>query len=135
MRTQDFASYVRRVYSDRDFAFTTNSMTNTFDPTVGVQRLYWSKNFKPGVPFSNGSHYRNDEVDRLLEAAAIENDPALRKQFLAKFQTIVAHDLPDLNLISDDNFSILNKSVVDAVVDASGISGSFSSLYLTGRDK
>ena len=135
VRTQDFASYVRRVYSDRDFAFTTNSMTNTFDPTVGVQRLYWSKNFKPGVPFSNGSHYRNDEVDRLLEAAAIENDPALRKQFLAKFQAIVAHDLPDLNLISDDNFSILNKSVVDAVVDASGISGSFSSLYLTGRDK
>jgi peptide/nickel transport system substrate-binding protein len=135
VRTQDFASYVRRVYTDRDFAFTTNSMTNTFDPTVGVQRLYWSKNFKPGVPFSNGSHYRNDEVDRLLEAAAVENDPAARKQLLATFEAIVARELPDLNLLSDDNFSILNKRVADAVVDASGISGSFSSLYLTARER
>ncbi|MCK1465244.1 ABC transporter substrate-binding protein [Bradyrhizobium sp. 2] len=135
VRSQDFPSYVRRVYTDRDFAFTTNSMTNTFDPTVGVQRLYWSKNFKPGVPFSNGSHYRNDEVDRLLEAAAVENDTAPRKELLAKFEAIVVRELPDLNLISDDNFSILNKRVVDAVVDASGISGNFSSVYLVGHTK
>lgn len=103
VRTQDFPSYVKRVYTDRDFAFTTNSMTNTFDPTVGVQRLYWSKNFKPGVPFSNGAHYESAEADRLLEAAAVEIDPVKRKQLWTDLQKLVIADLPDLNLISDDN--------------------------------
>lgn len=76
IRSQDFATYIKRVYTDRDFDFTNNSMGNTFDPTVGVQRLYWSRNFKRGVPFSNGSGYRNPEVDALLEAATVETDPA-----------------------------------------------------------
>jgi len=131
VRTQDFPSYVKRVYTDRDFAFTTNSMTNTFDPTVGVQRLYWSKNFKPGVPFSNGAHYVSEAADRLLEAAAIENDPVKRKELWTELQKLVIADLPDLNLISDDSFSLQNKRVVDAVVDAGGIAGNLSSAYLT----
>ncbi len=63
LRAQDFPTYIRRVYTDRDFDFTYNMMSNLFDPTVGVQRLYWSKNFKKGVPFSNGSGYSNPEVD------------------------------------------------------------------------
>jgi peptide/nickel transport system substrate-binding protein len=71
----------------------------------------------------------------LLESAAVENDAVTRKQLLAKFEAIFARELPDLNLISDDNFSILNRRVVDAVVDASGISGSFSNLYLTSGGK
>ncbi|CDP51593.1 Oligopeptide ABC transporter, periplasmic oligopep tide-binding protein OppA [Devosia sp. DBB001] len=130
VRTQDFPSYVKRVYTDRDFAFTTNSMTNTFDPTVGVQRLYWSKNFKPGVPFSNGAHYVNPEADKLLEAAAVEIDPIKRKQLWDDLQKLVIADLPDLNLISDDNFALINKRVVDAVVDAGGIAGNLASAYL-----
>jgi peptide/nickel transport system substrate-binding protein len=130
VRTQDFASYVRRVYTDRDFAFTTNSMTNTFDPTVGIQRLYWSKAFKPGVPFSNGAHYANPEIDRLLEAAAIENDAEVRADLFARVQRIIAADLPDLNLISDSNFSIINRRVVDAVVEASGTWGSLADAKL-----
>ena len=130
IRTQDFPSYVKRVYTDRDFAFTTNSMTNTFDPTVGVQRLYWSKNFKPGVPFSNGAHYQSAEADRLLEAAAVEIDPDKRKALWTDLQKLVIADLPDLNLISDDNFSLLNKRVVDVVVDAAGIAGNLASAYV-----
>jgi len=130
VRTQDFASYVKRVYTDRDFAFTTNSMTNTFDPTVGVQRLYWSKNFKPGVPFSNGAHYSNPEVDSLLEAAAVEVDTVRRKQLWTDIQTKVINDLPDLNLLSDFQFTFLNKRVVDAIIDAAGISGDFASTWL-----
>ena len=130
VRVQDFATYVKRVYTDRDFAFTTNSMTNTFDPTVGVQRLYWSKNFKPGVPFSNGSHYANPEVDALLEAAAIEPDGAKRKDLWTDIQTRVIGDLPDLNLISDYQFAIINTRVVDAVTDAAGISGDLAGTWI-----
>ncbi len=52
IRTQDFATYTKRIYTDRDYDFAFEGFSNLFDPTVGVQRLYWSKNFKPGVPFS-----------------------------------------------------------------------------------
>lgn len=130
VRVQDFATYVKRVYTDRDFAFTANSMTNTFDPTVGVQRLYWSKNFKPGVPFSNGSHYSNPKVDALLEAAAVEVDIARRKQLWTDVQKQVIADLPDLNFLTDFQFALVNKRVVDAITDAAGISGDFASTWI-----
>lgn len=130
VRTQDFATYVKRVYTDRDFAFTTNSMTNTFDPTVGVQRLYWSKNFKPGVPFSNGAHYANPDVDAWLEAAAVEVDPVRRKQLWTDIQAAVVRDLPDVNFLSDFQFTFLNRRVADAITDAAGIAGDFASTWL-----
>ncbi len=99
IRSQDFAAFVKRVYTDRDFDFESNGLSNIFDPTVGVQRLYWSKNFKKGVPFSNGSHYSNPEVDRLLEAASVETDPEKRveefKEFSAAGQRRSALDQPD----------------------------------------
>jgi len=34
---------------------TAEYLGNQFDPTLGVQRIYWSKNFKLGLPFSNAS--------------------------------------------------------------------------------
>ncbi|WZB62854.1 hypothetical protein WJ970_05985 [Achromobacter xylosoxidans] len=69
LESLDFATYVTRVYTDRAFDITLENLTNTFDPTIGVQRVFWSRNFKIGLPFSNASHYQNPEVDRLLEAS------------------------------------------------------------------
>ncbi|MDO9711486.1 ABC transporter substrate-binding protein [Paracraurococcus lichenis] len=100
VRAQDIGAFIKRVYTDRDFAFTTNGASNLFDPTVGVQRLYWSKNFIKGVPFSNCTHYANPEVDALLEGAAVENDPAKRVAMFRQFQQIVAREVPDINLAS-----------------------------------
>jgi peptide/nickel transport system substrate-binding protein len=62
----DFATYVTKAYTDRAFDVTLEALANTFDPTVGVQRVYWSKNFKIGLSFANPSHYANPEVDRLV---------------------------------------------------------------------
>jgi peptide/nickel transport system substrate-binding protein len=39
VRSQDFAAFVRRVYTDRDYDLDCNSLSNLFDPTVGVQRV------------------------------------------------------------------------------------------------
>ncbi|WP_440865005.1 hypothetical protein [Symbiopectobacterium purcellii] len=74
LRSSDISSHTKRVYNDRDFALALNMFANLYDPTAGVQRLYWSKNYRVGLPFSNTSHYVNPEVDRLLEAAQTEND-------------------------------------------------------------
>ncbi len=131
VRTQDFASYVKRVYTDRDFAFTVNSMTNTFDPTIGIQRLYWSKNFQPGVPFSNGAHYDNPEVDRLYEAAAVEVDPQKRKELFTEAFRITATELPDINFLSDDAFNLVNRRVRDPILAPDGtISSGFADIWI-----
>ena len=130
IRSQDFATYIKRVYTDRNFDFTNNSMGNTFDPTVGVQRLYWSKNFKRGVPFSNGSGYRNPEVDALLEAATVETDPAKRVEEFSRFQQIIARDLPDLTLLTLENLTIYNRRVHDHTVGADGLNGNLADAWI-----
>jgi peptide/nickel transport system substrate-binding protein len=130
IRSQDFASYIKRVYTDRDFDFTNNSMGNTFDPTVGVQRLYWSKNFKKGVPFSNGSGFNNPEVDALLEAATVEIDPVKRRQQFSRFQQIVADELPSITLIGLANLTIYNKKVKDHTVGADGLNGNLADVWI-----
>jgi peptide/nickel transport system substrate-binding protein len=130
IRSQDFATYIRRVYTDRDFDFTNNSMGNTFDPTVGVQRLYWSKNFKRGVPFSNGSGFVNAEVDALLEAATVEVDPAKRKQEFARFQQIIVDELPSITLQTLANLTIYNRKVKDHTVGADGLNGNLANVWI-----
>jgi peptide/nickel transport system substrate-binding protein len=130
LRTQDFATYIRRVYTDRDFDFTYNMMSNLFDPTVGVQRLYWSKNFKKGVPFSNGSGYANPDVDRLLEAAAVEIDESKRLTYFTDFQRIIAHDLPDFGVLAPDTVTIADRKVVNHTVSAQGVGGNLANVFL-----
>jgi peptide/nickel transport system substrate-binding protein len=130
VRSQDFSAYIKRIYTDRDFELTTSRMNNMFDPTVGVQRVFWSKNFRRGVPFSNGSHYENSEVDRLLEVAAVEADPIKRFQYFEDFQKIVIRDLPDLTLLAPAQITIYNKKVVDHTVTADGISGNLADVYI-----
>ena len=130
VRAQDMGSFVKRVYTDRAFDFTVNGASNLFDPTVGVQRLYWSKNFIKGVPFSNATHYDNPEVDKLLEDAAVENDGDKRIALFKRFQEIVAHDVPDLNLCSPLYLTLYNKRVHDTVTTADGIEGGLGNVWV-----
>ena len=128
VRSQDAPAYLQRVYTDRDFDFTVHPMSNLFDPTVGVQRLYWSKNFRKGLPFSNGSGYQNPEVDRLFEAAAIEPDEHKRKELFNEVQRIIVHDLPDITLFVPYNFTLYNKKVGNHTITADGTNGNLADI-------
>jgi peptide/nickel transport system substrate-binding protein len=130
VRSQDASAFVKRIYTDRDFAFTTNGASNLFDPTVGVQRLYWSKNFIKGVPFSNGTHYANPKVDQLLEDAAVENEPARRLALFKEFQHIVGVDVPDLNLYQPEFITISNRRVHDHSLTADGVESNLADVYV-----
>ena len=130
IRAADASAFVKRVYTDREFDFTLNGHSNLFDPTVGVQRIYWSKNFKKGVPFSNGSHYDNPKVDALLEGAAVENDPVKRKQMFIDFQKIIAEEVPDIPLYSPLYLTIHNVRVHDHSLTADGVEANMASVWL-----
>ena len=125
----DFATYVKTVYTDRAFDIEIENLGNSFDPTLGVQRVYWSKNFKPGLGFSNGAHYSNPEVDRLLEAAAVEPDAAKRRDLWVAFQKIVADELPVLNLLSNYSYTIASKTVQGHTLTIDGPRANFADVY------
>ncbi|MDR5856619.1 ABC transporter substrate-binding protein [Caballeronia sp. LZ062] len=131
VRSQDLPSFLKRVYADRQFDFTSIGVNTLFDPSVGVQRLYWSKNIRPGVPFSNAPHYSNPDVDRLLESASVEADDSKRVALFQQFQQIVYRDLPILNLVAPRMVTLANRRVRNHTVSAQGLEGNFADVFLS----
>ncbi|MDR2128223.1 MAG: ABC transporter substrate-binding protein [Burkholderiaceae bacterium] len=125
----DFATYVTRVYTDRAFDIVLENLTNLFDPTVGVQRVFWSKNFKIGLPFSNAPHYVNAEVDRLLEGAAAEPDEARRRNLFLRFQQVLHDDVASIELGANPNVTVVDRRLKDYALTAEGTRGSFANTY------
>ncbi|MGE0800389.1 MAG: ABC transporter substrate-binding protein [Lautropia sp.] len=125
----DFATYVNKTYTERAFDIALESLTNIFDPSVGVQRIFWSKNFKIGLPFSNAPHYVNPEVDRLLEAAAVEIDEVKRRQLFVAFQRIIHRDIPSIELGANPNITVAAKKVRNYAPTGEGNRGDFADLH------
>ncbi|TDV38355.1 peptide/nickel transport system substrate-binding protein [Paraburkholderia caballeronis] len=130
VRAQDLPAFLKRVYADRDFDFTSIGVNTLFDPSVGVQRLYWSQNIRPGVPFSNAPHYSNPQVDKLLEQASIETDEGKRVQLYTQFQQIVYQDLPILPLVAPRMVTLANRRVRNHTVSAQGLEGNLADVWL-----
>jgi peptide/nickel transport system substrate-binding protein len=126
----DLANYLKTVYTDRAWDLTIESLSNTFDPTLGVQRAYWSKNFKIGLVFSNASKYSNPEVDALLEAAAVEPDESKRRDLWYRFQAIIHRELPGLDLVAAGSQIVASKRVHDFAPGGEGINDSFADVWL-----
>lgn len=127
----DLATFLKTVYTDRAWDLVIESLSNTFDPTLGVQRAYWSKNFKIGLVFSNASHYSNPEVDAVLEAAATEPDEAKRRQLWYKFQHIIHDDVVSVDLVAAGAQIVANKRVRNFAPGAQGINNSFGQIWLS----
>jgi len=132
VRGQDFPSYLKRVYSDRDYDFSFHPFTNMFDPTVGLQRFFTSDNYRKGVAFTNASHYANPDIDRLFAEIAVESDQLKRKALIDRFQEIVADDLPVLPLMLSKPVTVANRRVVGHTVDSAGVQGNFANVWLRG---
>lgn len=130
VRAQDTPAYVKRIYTAHDFAFTVGSTSNLFDPTVGVQRHYWSKNIRPGVPYSNGTYYRSKVVDDLLERASVEPDATARAALFKQFQQEVARDVPDISLVSPSYVTVSNARIHDHTLTADGLEGNLAEAYI-----
>jgi peptide/nickel transport system substrate-binding protein len=93
-------------------------------------RVFWSKNFKIGLPFSNAAHYSNPEVDRLLEAASVETDENRRRQLFRQFQQIVHDDIPSIEFGANPNITIASTKVKNHASTGEGLRGNFADLYI-----
>jgi peptide/nickel transport system substrate-binding protein len=77
-----------------------------------------SKRFPPMG--GNRGHYRNSEVDALLDQARVESDREKRRELFGKVQKIIAEELPYLSLWFMDNVSVHRKRIRDVRISASG---------------
>lgn len=126
LRGQDMGTLIKRVYGDQEYQLHLASISNLFDPQVGVQRLYWSKNIIKGVGFSNGTAYANDEVDAWLEAAAVSIDEAERVALWQDIQRKVMADVPNFPLVMAAWQTLSNKRITDHTTNAEGYEGSMA---------
>ena len=130
VRSFDLPTYIRKIYSDYDFDLNLMNYFPTSDPSVGVQRFYWSKAASRGTPFVNASGFSDPEVDRLLEEAAVENDPASRRELIHQFQHDVMTSLPILPLVDLDYVSIISKRAHAVMLRPEGIRDNFADVWI-----
>lgn len=130
VRLQDAGEFVNRIYTRRDFDTVLYGAAAGPDPAIGSQRFYSSKNYQPGIAFSNGAHYQHPQVDSLLEAAQVELDPARRRALYLQFQQIVQRDAVTLPLVESSMPVLRSRRLRNVMVTADGPLGNFASAWL-----
>jgi ABC-type transport system substrate-binding protein len=78
------------------------------DPDI-FEFVFGSKKFPPSG--ANRGHYRNPQLDALLDAGRIEMDQEKRKRIFSEVQKLVAVDEPYLNLWYYDNICVHTRRV------------------------
>jgi peptide/nickel transport system substrate-binding protein len=93
VKTEDNATFSRNVFNQREFDTGVASYCNGDDPEIGFRRQVDSRQIST-TAFSNGAGYSNPDVDRLLDQAAREPDPAKRTPIYRQLQEQLVKDLP-----------------------------------------
>ena len=96
----DLPTFLKRVYTTRDFDININGLGRLFDPTVGVQRIYWGDGVRNPLIWVNAAHYDNPQVDELFRQAAVEVDAGRRAAQFRQVQQIVGRELPVLPIVA-----------------------------------
>jgi len=96
----DQPTFLKRVYGTRDFDINLNGLGRLFDPTVGVQRIYWGDGVRNPLIWVNAAHYDNPQVDALFRQASVEVDAPQRAAQFREIQQIVGRELPVLPIVT-----------------------------------
>ncbi len=87
------------------------------DPDI-FESVFSSKKIPPNG--SNRGHYRNPQLDALLDKARMEMDRGKRKELLWQIQEIVAEDEPYINLWYPDNVCVHRQRLTNIVIPPAG---------------
>jgi peptide/nickel transport system substrate-binding protein len=87
------------------------------DPDI-FEYVFSSKKMPPDG--ANRGHYRNPQLDALLDSARVEMDQEKRKALLSQIQKIVAVDEPYINLWYVDNVCVHRERLAGIVLAPSG---------------
>jgi peptide/nickel transport system substrate-binding protein len=109
-KSLDFAGWLKAVYTDSNYDFTSSFQHNYSDPSIGTERNYTSDNIKKGAPFMNPG-YTNARIDELYRAASRELNRAKRKEQFNEIQQILHDELPVIFLMEMHYVHLWNKRV------------------------
>ena len=130
LRSGDTATYLRRIFTDQDYDLMVSSLHRLPDPTLGVQRLYWTRNIIQGAPWTNGSGYSNPVLDQVMEAAAAEPDETKRKALIKQWQQIVQEDVPLIELIEQTWVTVSTARLRKLSLQGDGLFASWADAWL-----
>ena len=126
----DMAGWLKRIYTDWDYNFTSNFTHNYVDPSIGVQRAFVSESIKKGASFSNSMNYANPKVDALFKAAADMEDGPERKKVWAEIQKILHEELPVIFLVEIGYTHIWNKRVHGLIINGISMYSNWDSVWV-----
>jgi peptide/nickel transport system substrate-binding protein len=89
----DSPGYMAHVNRDWDFEICTDTSTFRGDPAVG-STIWYRSGIPPGTPWSNQWGWKSDQIDQLIDAAAVELDPAKRKDLYHQVAVIANTEVP-----------------------------------------
>lgn len=108
--TPDRGGAIAQIYREYAFDLSISNNVSYVDPLMRSVMLYTTDNIT-GTPFRNASGYSNPEMDRVVEAAAVETDEARRLALLHEFQAIALEDLPVLVVAFRHNMTLAQPKV------------------------
>lgn len=126
----DMAGWLRRIYTDWDYNFTSNFTHNYSDPTIGVQRAFISTNIQRGASFSNSMNYANPRLDELFRRAAALEDGPERKAIWNEVQKILRDDLPVIFLMEIGFTHVWNRRVRGLITNGISMYANWDSVWL-----
>ena len=129
----DAPAFLKRVYATRDFDINLNGLGRLFDPTVGVQRIYWGDGVRNPLIWVNAAHYDNPQVDALFRQAAIEQDAGKRAAQFKEIQQIVGRDLPVLPIVTVQSALVYNHRAHDLTNSIDLAGGDLSDAWIEPR--
>jgi len=117
IRSFDFATFFSDVTKGAFEMYSLRWIGGNEDPDI-FEYAFHSSKFPPHG--ANRSFYSNPRLDTLIDRTRSELDQTTRKQLYAEVQTILAQDLPYINLWYVDNVVVHSKRVHNLQLNASG---------------
>lgn len=106
LRSYEFATFYADIVKGQFQLYMLRWVGANNDPDI-FEYVFHSGKIPPNG--ANRGHYRNPEVDRLINAARVEMNLAKRQRYYSEIQKIIAEDLPYIHLWYFDNVCVYNR--------------------------
>jgi ABC-type transport system substrate-binding protein len=117
LRSTEFATFYADITHGSFQLYTLQLIGGNNDPDI-FDYLFNSKKTPPNG--ANRGHYKNPQLDGLLDQARVEMNPQKRKEILLKIQRVLAIDEPYITLWYADNVVVHRKRLTNIVIPPAG---------------